>query len=188
MKKYLLPILLITFWSCEEDNEEPQSDTLVIEVNEETGGNIDPYVFFSPSTGEIIAATSDDRPEEKYIYFIQPSDPEFQNLDYGKCFEYFNGEPCPECDICKDCYQNGMKFIGNGTNYFEETTISSGGCLKNNLLYVGLDTIPSSSDYSIIVDNVYFIKEGNDSCLIQILDWVQYEPSPSLTFKWKKLE
>ena len=35
MKKYLLPILLIAFWSCEEDNDEPQSDTLVIEVNEE---------------------------------------------------------------------------------------------------------------------------------------------------------
>ena len=45
MKKYLLPILLIAFWSCEEDNDESQSDTLVIEVNEETGGSIDPMIF-----------------------------------------------------------------------------------------------------------------------------------------------
>ena len=175
MKKYLLPILLIAFWSCEEDNDEPQSDTLVIEVNEETGGSIDPMVFFSPSTGEIIAATSDDRPEEKFIYFIQPSDPEFQNLDYGHCNDSEEAN-----EECEDCYDNGIKFAGQGDNYFEETTISSDGCLKSNLKNVGADTLATN--------NVYFIKEGNDSCLIQILDWVQYEPSPSLTFKWKKLE
>jgi len=176
MKKYLLPILLIAFWSCEEDNDEPQSDTLVIEVNEETGGSIDPMVFFSPSTGEIIAATSDDRPEEKYIYFIQPSDREFQNLDYSQCDDGRTSEDVE----CKDCYENGIKFAGQGDSYFQETTISGDGCLKYNLLEVDADTLATN--------NVYFIKEGNDSCLIQILDWVQYEPSPSLTFKWKKLE
>ena len=175
MKKYLLPILLIAFWSCEDSNDEPQSDTLVIEVNEETGGSIEPMVFFSPSTGEIIAATSDDRPEEKYIYFIQPNDPEFQNLDYVQC----NDEP-EQNEECEDCYDNGIKFAGQGDSYFQETTISSDGCLKSNLLNVGADPLATN--------NVYFIKEGNDYCLIQILDWVQYEPSPSLTFKWKKLE
>ena len=50
--------------------------------------------------------------------------------------------------------------------------------------YDNAGNVLESSDIS----NVYFIKEGNDSCLIQILEWVQYEPSPSLTFKWKKLE
>ena len=175
MKKYLFIILLVGFWSCEEDKDEPQSDTLVIKVNEETGGSFDPVVFFSPSTGEIIAATSDDRPEEKYIYFIQPNDPEFQNLDYSQC----NDEP-EQYEECEDCYDNGIKFAGQGDSYFQETTISGDGCLKYNLLKVDADTLATN--------NVYFIKEGNDSCLIQILDWVQYEPSPSLIFQWKKLE
>ena len=173
----LLLFIGLAFFSCEEDNDELQSDTLVIEVNEETGGSIDPMVFFSPSTGEIVAATSDDRPEQKYIYFIQPSDAEFQNLDYGQCDD--DGETSQDVE-CKDCYENGIKFVGQGDSYFQETTISSDGCLKYNLLEVDADTLATN--------NVYFIKEGNDSCLIQILDWVQYEPSPSLTFKWKKLE
>ena len=177
MRRYISLLLFIglAFFSCEEDNDELQSDTLVIEVNEETGGSIEPVVFFSPSTGEIIAATSDDRPEKKYIYFIQPNDPEFQNLDYSQC----NDEPELN-EECEDCYDNGIKFAGQGDSYFQETTISGDGCLKYNLLNVGADTLATN--------NVYFIKEGNDSCLIQILDWVQYEPSPSLTFKWKKLE
>ena len=87
------------------------------------------------------------------------------------------GENWPGCDICKDCYDNGIKFAGQGDSYFQETTISGDGCLKYNLLEVDADTLATN--------NVYFIKEGNDSYLIQILDWVQYESSPSLTFKWK---
>jgi hypothetical protein len=170
----LLLFIGLAFWSCEEDNDEPQSDTLVIEVNEETGGS-GVMVWFSPSSGEITAAESEERPDEKYVYWIEPNNPEFQNGDYWHC-----NDPEEANEECVDCYENGIKFSGQGDNYFEETTISSDGCLKPNLLDVDGDTLA--------INNVYFFKEGNDYCLIQILEWVQYEPSPSLTFKWKKLE
>ena len=31
------------------------------------------------------------------------------------------GENQPESDICKDCYDNGIKFAGQGDNYFENS-------------------------------------------------------------------
>jgi len=85
MKKLVLFIIVLTFWGC--DNNSTGSDDgngiVTIEITEDSYLPGSHSVWFSPSTGEITGTLqSETPPEEKYIYWIEPDDPEFRTWQY----------------------------------------------------------------------------------------------------------
>jgi len=157
---------MVTFYGC-ENGTEPEDDTgveiLTIEISNSSFNDLYPAVWFSPSTGEIVAVgdpndpNAETPPETKYHFWIEPNDPEFAAFDYED----------------QDIY--GVKFIGNGSNYFDVTETSGDGGFISDLLDTG----------SLEMDNVFYIRTQEGDCLIQILDLQQSENY--LKFKWKKL-
>lgn len=154
MKRTMIVIVLFlglfALWGC---NNSPET---IIEISNDSFSNY-PAVWFSPSTGEIVAVESEVPPDDKYVYWIEPRDPEFSSLSYSDNNSY------------------GIKFVGIGSEYFNETTSSQKSGFSSDLFDVGtFDT-----------DSVFFIRTDNVSCLIQIVDW---QPAKNyLKFKWKKL-
>ncbi len=162
---FVLVILLGLFFQCEKNPSESKNEIeiLVIEVSNSSFDGGYPGVWFSPSTGEIVAGGNEnedniDTPPDENMFWIEPRDPEFANGYYED----------------QDIY--GIKFIGIGTNYFEETTNSESGGFVSDLFQVG----------SFEINSVFYIRTEYGDCVIQILDWDQNDNY--LKFKWKEIE
>ncbi|NQT98137.1 MAG: hypothetical protein HQ562_10390 [Candidatus Marinimicrobia bacterium] len=152
-----LIIGLLSFYGCDiNSTDSNNSDIKVIEITDDLNYVDDSAVWFSPSTGEIVETGNGEiPPAPKYTYWVDPGDPEFSTrIDTEEEGIY------------------GIIFIGIGSNYFEETTSTESGGFNENLFSVG----------SFETNSVFFIREENVDCLIQILDWEQSENY--LKFKW----
>ena len=165
MKKLVLFIIVLTFWGC-DDNSTGSDDgngIVTIEITEDSFLPGSPSVWFSPSTGEITGTgESETPPEEKYIYWIEPQDPEFATWLYGENQDTL-----------------GSKFIGTGDNFFQNTTSTSNNGFSQSIVN------PESEGAAFSLNSVYFLRDYDADCLIQIIDWQQTEHY--LKFKWKKL-
>jgi len=155
----LVLTIIIGFIGCEEAEEDPKNiniKTIVVSSAVYSGY---PAVWFCPSTGEIAPITNGETPpEEKYKYWIEPRDPEFQaHLDSSEQDE------------------SGSKFIGIGENYFDEAATTQNGGFNQNLLAVG----------TFEANSVFYIRDGDADCLIMILEWIQDDSY--LKFEWMKL-
>ncbi|MBC8197034.1 MAG: hypothetical protein H8E60_04015 [Candidatus Marinimicrobia bacterium] len=166
MKKItIIPLILglVTFWGCEDNStgSENNDDILTIEVSNNAFGEY-PAVWFSPSTGDIVAVEDETPPESKYIYWIEPNDPEFATWLYGE-----------------DQDALGVKFIGIGEDFFQNTTSTSDSGFSQSLVNA------QAEGNELATNSVYFLRDYDADCIIQILDWRQSEYY--LKFKWKKL-
>ena len=159
MKKIIIALVslaMIMIIGCGEEGE-----ILTIEVSNNAFGEY-PAVWFSPSTGDIVAVEDETPPESKYIYWIEPNDPEFSAFLYGK-----------------DQDALGIKFIGIGEDFFQNTTSTSDSGFSRSLANA------QSEGNELATNSVYFLRDDGTDCIIQILDWRQSENY--LKFKWKKL-
>lgn len=150
----------VTFWGCDKnptDSDTQNENDKIIEISNDSFDEY-PAVWFSPTTGEIVAVVNETPPETKYIYWIEPNDPEFQTWIY---------------DENQDIY--GIKLVGIGDSYFKNTTTSSSGGFNTDLFHVG----------TFETNGVFYIRTDNGDCLIQIIDWKPNENY--LKFKWKNL-
>ena len=119
-----------------------------------------PAVWFSPSTGEIRPVKDESPPNDRFIFFIEPNDPEFS----------------PSREIREKKILVGLKLIGNGSNYFSST-----GFLNT------VDTNKKSlnrGDYKN--GNVFYIKTEIGDCLIEIIEFDESEDL--LVFNWRKIK
>jgi antitoxin component YwqK of YwqJK toxin-antitoxin module len=137
----------------EDGNEYGCDESLTVEISSSSYDTY-PAVWFSPSTGEIIAVETETPPETKYRFWIEPRDPEFNSR-------------------LKDTY--GVKYIGNGSNYFDDTESIVNIGFSADLLDTG----------SLEVNNVFYFRTPEGDCLIQILNFQESENY--LKFKWKKV-
>ena len=137
----------------EDGNEYGCDESLTVEISSSSYDTY-PAVWFSPSTGEIIAVETETPPETKYRFWIEPNDPEFNSR-------------------LKDTY--GVKYIGNGSNYFDDTESIVNIGFSADLLDTG----------SLEVNNVFYFRTPEGDCLIQILNFQESENY--LKFKWKKV-
>jgi hypothetical protein len=153
--------LIFAISACDNPTESDAQDdnNKIIEISMESYNQYG-AVWFSPTTGEIVGIVgfSETPPETKFIYWIEPSDPEFQTWLY---------------DESQDTY--GIKFVGIGDSYFDSTTTSSSDGFAPDLFEVG----------TFETNSVFFFRAENGDCLIQIIDWQQDEAY--LKFKWRLL-
>ena len=154
MKRLLLIVLpLLLMIGC-DDKKDDATEILVIEISDESYDTY-PAVWFSPSTGEIIAVETETPPETKYRFWVEPNDPEFQSMSYDSIGA------------------NGVQFIGTGSNYFDENPTNENGNFYSNLLDCG----------SLEFNNVFYIKTEEGNCLIKIISL--RSDDNYLKFKWR---
>lgn len=98
-----------------------------------------PAVWFSPSTGEIVAFEDGTSPAAEYEFWVEPRDPEFAILDESG-----------------DSGAYGILFIGTGSEIFKNTT---------SIVEDGYD----SGEYSLEENGVYLIHTETGDCVIHII-------------------
>jgi len=151
-----------------------------------------PAVWFSPSTGEI-TPTNDggDHPGEKYLYWIEPRDPEFE---IPKKFDF---------KFRRNDDKYGIKYIGDGQALFNSTNEYNQDW--ETLLYeTDIFQTDKSPDRKRDVmekmakDNrVFYFSNPEGNCIIMITKYYGVYPDGrtdgptreyNLEFKWKKIK
>ena len=167
----ILAIAIIFVNACDKsptESDNGNDDNIkIIEISDNLNYADDHAVWFSPSTGEIVVfdGNGDEPPEEKYIYWIAPSDPEFETWLYGNNQDTF-----------------GLKLIGIGNEFFVSSITTEDG---------GFDPIlvnpedPNAVEQIPEANSVYFVRAENSDCLIQFIEW-DYE-NDYLKFRWLEL-
>ncbi len=162
-------LLLISFGCIENNGGGSGSSTVnntnssIIKIIEISNSSFKGYpsVWFSPSTGEITPVENGEiPPASKYAFWIEPGDPEFS------ISELYNEN---------DLEYYGIKYLGNGSKFFENTTSPPSGKFD--------DSINDIDNYA--ADSVFYISTKDGDCLIQIIAWGK--DTNYLKFKWKKI-
>ena len=117
-----------------------------------------PAVWFSPSTGEIRPVKDESPPNDRFIFFIEPRDPEFSPIGETKILVV------------------GLQLIGNGSSYFSATGFSN--TIETNKQALNRGDFKNG--------NVFYIKTNYGDCLIEIIQFDESEDL--LVFNWRKIK
>jgi len=152
----IIIILMFLLSSCSDESIGPDNiDYDIIEISGESFQG-DNSVWYSPSTGEITPTSNGEiPPHPRFRFWIEPDDPEFQNWNY----------------YGQDVY--GVKFVGNGSDLFEDPGAIDDIGFSANVLDTG----------SLETNDVYFFRTEEGDSIIQILEcnWDLWY----LKFKWR---
>jgi len=169
----------------------------LIDINQDSYDESYSAVWFSPSTGEITPVIIEEKdngreklkiPESKFIFWIEPGDPEFQiTREYR--FE-------------KDS-KYGLQYIGEGINLFNSSeSIKLNLNWQNNLLSKEESSGPVQYSKSEVLvemaknNSIFYIRTPEGDCLIMITDFSPIysngrKSGPTrewdLAFQWKKI-